>query len=98
MKIHPGFIGIDISKDFLDVFDSSIGVVHRIDNRPEAIGRLMANLAGSDVFVLFEATGRYDRALRQALGRAGIAFARVNPARARDFARSIGLLAKTDAI
>jgi len=98
MKIHPGFVGIDISKDFLDVFDSSIGVVHRIDNRPEAIGRLMANLAGSDVFVLFEATGRYDQALRQALGRAGIAFARVNPARARDFARSIGLLAKTDAI
>ena len=98
MKIHPGFVGIDISKDFLDVFDSSIGVAHRIDNRPEAIGQLMANLAGSDVFVLFEATGRYDQALRQALGRAGIAFARVNPARARDFARSIGLLAKTDAI
>lgn len=98
MKIHPGFVGIDISKDFLDVFDSSIGVVHRIDNRPEAIGQLMANLAGSDVFVLFEATGRYDKALRQALGAAGIAFARVNPARARDFARSIGLLAKTDAI
>ena len=98
MKIHPGFIGIDISKDFLDVFDSSIGTVRRFGNRPEVIHQLAAGWAGSDVFVLFEATGRYDKAVRLALGAAGIAFARVNPARARDFARSIGLLAKTDAI
>jgi transposase len=98
MIIHPGFVGIDISKDFLDVFDSSVGSVRRIDNRAEAIDRLIAGWAGSEVFVLFEATGRYDKALRQALSAAGIAFARVNPARARDFARSAGFLAKTDAI
>ena len=98
MKIHPGFVGIDISKDFLDVFDGSVGMVRRIDNRPDAIQQLVAGWAGRDVFVLFEATGRYDKALRQALGAAGIAFARVNPARARDFARAAGFLAKTDAI
>lgn len=98
MIIHPGFVGIDISKDFLDVFDSSVGAVRRIDNRPEAIGRLIAGWSGSEVFVLFEATGRYDKALRQALSAAGITFARVNPARARNFARSAGFLAKTDAI
>jgi transposase len=98
MKIHPGFVGIDISKDFLDVFDSSIGAVRRVDNLPGAIDALIAGWAGSDVFVLFEATGHYDKALRQALNAAGIGFARVNPARARDFARSAGFLAKTDAI
>jgi transposase len=98
MIIHPGFVGIDISKDFLDVFDSSVGAVRRIDNRPEAIDRLIAGWSRCEVFVLFEATGRYDKALRQALSAAGIAFARVNPARARDFARSAGFLAKTDAI
>ncbi|WP_445488884.1 IS110 family transposase [Rhodopseudomonas sp. RCAM05734] len=98
MIIHPGFVGIDISKDFLDVFDGNIGTVRRIDNLPEAVNALIAGWAGSDVFVLFEATGHYDKALRRALSAAGIAFARVNPARARDFARSIGLLAKTDAI
>jgi transposase len=98
MIIHPGFVGIDISKDFLDVFDSSVGAVRRIDNRQDAIDRLIAGWVGSEVFVLFEATGRYDKALRQALGAAGIAFARVNPARARDFARAAGFLAKTDAI
>jgi transposase len=49
-------------------------------------------------FVVFEATGHYDAALRGALSEAGIAFARVNPARARDFARASGVLAKTDAV
>ena len=98
MKIHPGFVGIDISKQFLDVFDSSVGTVRRIDNLPEVIDALAADWAGSDVFVLFEATGCYDKALRRALSTAAIAFARVNPARARDFARAAGFLAKTDAI
>jgi transposase len=46
------------------------------------------------VLVLLEATGSYDRPLRQALTAAAIGFARVNPARARDFARATGMLAK----
>lgn len=98
MKIHPGFVGIDISKDFLDVFDGSVGTVCRFDNQPEAIDRLIAGWTDNNVFVLFEATGHYDKALRRALSAAGIAFARVNPARARDFARAAGFLAKTDAV
>jgi transposase len=98
MKIHPGFVGIDISKDFLDVFDGSLGAVRRCENQPEAIDRLVADWVGNDLFVLFEATGHYDKALRLALSRSGIVYARVNPSRARDFARATGLLAKTDAI
>ena len=50
------------------------------------------------MFVVFEATGVYDRALAEALREAGIRYARVNPARARDFARANGRRAKTDAI
>jgi transposase len=98
MKIHPGFVGIDISKHHLDVFDGGVGVVRRVDNVANAIDLLIAGWTGSGVFVLFEATGHYDKALRQALSTAGIAFACVNPARARDFARSAGFLAKTDAL
>jgi transposase len=98
MKIHPGFVGIDISKAHLDIFDGSIGTVRRIDNTFDAIAPLLAGWSGTNAFVLFEATGHYDRALRQALSGAGIAFARVNPARARDFARAAGILAKTDSI
>jgi len=94
MIIHPGFVGIDVSKHFLDVFDS--GRTERVANTAEAAAALARRWHGS--FVLFEATGRYDVRLRKALEAEGISFARVNPARARDFARATGRLAKTDAI
>ena len=94
MIIHPGFVGIDVSKHFLDIFD---------DDRSERIANTAENAAAlaerwHESFVLFEATGRYDAHLRKALEAAGVSFARVNPARARDFARATGQLAKTDAI
>lgn len=50
------------------------------------------------MLVVFEATGTYDLELREVLSQAGIRFARINPARARDFARASGQLAKTDPI
>lgn len=46
-------------------------------------------------FVILEATGAYDRALRQALAKAGVAFHAANPPQTRHFARAKGLLAKT---
>lgn len=98
MRIHPGFIGIDISKQALDIFDGAVGKPERIANRPEAIGAVVERWRGSDALVLFEATGPYDRHVRCALSQAGVRFSRVNPARARDFARACGALAKTDAI
>lgn len=98
MRIHPGFVGIDVSKHSLDIFDGLTGRGLRIANNPAAIAAWAVLLAGREVLVTFEATGRYDSALQAALTAAGIAFARVNPARARDFARASGHLAKTDAI
>jgi transposase len=94
MIIAPGFIGIDVSKHHLDIFD---GTARRILNSAEAIAAWIEGLAGTQR-VLFEATGRYDRELRELLGQAGIGFSRVNPAQARAFARSTGILAKTDKI
>lgn len=98
MILDPCVIGIDISKQHLDVFDGATGRLARIDNTEAAVAGLVEALAGRDVLVVFEATGPYDGRLRGALAAAGIAQARVNPARARDFARACGLLAKTDAI
>lgn len=98
MIIAPGFIGIDIAKHHLDVFDAILGVPEHIPNTAETLAPLIARWRGQAVFVVFEATGRYDAVLRQALSAAGIAYARVNPARARDFARAAGFLAKTDTI
>jgi transposase len=94
MILHPGFVGIDVSKHHLDVFES--GRTERVANTAEGLASLVGRW--HDRFVLFEATGHYDACLRRALEAEGIAFARVNPARARDFARATGRLAKTDRI
>lgn len=98
MIIHPGFAGIDISKLHLDVFDGHHGKPERFDNIPETAAKLARRFARQKSFVLFEASGRYDKALSAALQAKGVTFARANPARARDFARASGRLAKTDTI
>lgn len=90
-------VGIDVSKKHLDIFDEGLGVPERIANATQALTQLVARWR-CDVLVVFEATGVYDLELREALSRAGIRFARINPARARDFARASGQLAKTDPI
>lgn len=98
MILHPGSVGIDVSKAFLDIFDPLAGHAERIPNTPAAIAARAEAWRDRAVFVVFEATGRYDRALRLHLAEAGISHARVNPGRARDFARAAGFLAKTDTI
>ena len=97
MIISLRYVGIDVSKQHLDIFDEGLGVPERIANAPQAITQIVARWR-CDVLVVFEATGVYDLELREALGQAGIRFARINPARARDFARASGQLAKTDPI
>jgi transposase len=91
-------VGIDVSKSMLDIFDDAIGAPERVANAPQPIAQQVARWRNNEVFVVFEATGVYDRALAEALRQAGIRYARVNPARARDFARASGRLAKTDTI
>jgi len=98
MNIHQSVVGIDVAKHHLDIFVSDGSAPSRIDNASDAIDAILACWQPNRVFVVFEATGRYDRPLTRALEARGIAFARVNPAQARDFARAIGKLAKTDSI
>ena len=60
---------------------------------------LIAKFKDANVdLVVIEATGGYERGLVCALQRAGITVARVNPRQARDFAKSMGVLAKTDRV
>lgn len=98
MTIHPVYVGCDVSKTTLDIFDPACGKAQRIANNENAAARLAGDLAGRDVIVVMEATGPYDRTLRSALDAAKARYARVNPARARRFAQAAGLLAKTDAV
>ena len=94
MTLHPNILGVDIAKDWIDVFDPSTQTSRRIltaDLRAFARGL-------GDVLVVFEATGGYERPLSEALEARGIAYARVNPRQAREFARATGCLAKTDKV
>ncbi|MEZ5852642.1 MAG: IS110 family transposase [Hyphomicrobiaceae bacterium] len=96
MTLHQNCVGVDICKDWLDIVATRNGQHRRIANSPAAIKQLIAECA--DAFVVFEATSGCDSALRKALAAAGIPFARVNPRRAREFARAAGFLAKTDKV
>jgi transposase len=97
MIIPPDVVGIDVAKHHLDVFDGAAAKPARLSNRPETIETWLNSL-GEGRLVIFEATGAYDAALRQALTHAGVAFARVNPTAARSFAKAAGFLAKTDQV
>lgn len=92
-------VGIDIAKQ---TFDAAIGVVGTIESfANDDIGHdaLLARLAGLTVeLVVMEATGGLERDLACALQAAGFAVAVVNPRQARDFAKAMGHLAKTDRI
>lgn len=98
MTISPDYVGIDVSKATLDIFDAATGCCERIENMNRPVSALAKRLSGRNVCVVFEATGQYDRLLRKSLTAAAVPFARVNPLRARDFARAAGFLAKTDRV
>ena len=98
MSIHPLTIGIDISKDFLDIHDQMSGSHVRIANDACAIATWQNRLTETSSLVVFEATGPYDRCLAAALREADMRYTRINPSRARAFARAAGFLAKTDKV
>jgi transposase len=92
-------VGVDVSKESLDVRLLPSGETLTVPNTPEGITQLLGFLARFQItLVVLEATGRYGRAVTAALLDAQIRVAVVNPRQIRDFARATGILAKTDAI
>ena len=91
------YVGIDVSKDRLDVAVLGKERVWQVENTQEGIVQLVQRLEElQPELIVVEATGGYQRAVVEALFWAGLAVAVVNPARVRQFARAYGLLAKTD--
>ena len=89
--------GIDVSKQHLDVCCATHE--RRLTNDAPGWDELIALLKAAKVdLVVLEATGGYESALVCELQSAGFAVARVNPRQARDFAKSMGVLAKTDKV
>ena len=90
-------IGVDVSKDWIDVFTLSTSKLERIATTKQALARFAQSAKGC--LVVCEASGGgYERALTEALGQAGVDCARVNPRQAREFAQATGRLAKTDRV
>jgi len=89
--------GIDVSKATLDV---AVGTrSERFGNDAQGMESLAALLHAQDVdIVVLEATGGYEAAAAAALQAAGLTVAVVNPRQARDFAKAMGVLAKTDKV
>ena len=72
--------------------------MRRIDNTAAAARRFAKASAKAGVWVILEASGGYDRLLRDALEATQARFSRVNPRQARDFARAMGVVGKTDRV
>ena len=93
----PIVFGCDLSRASLDIHALPEDARYRIENTPSAVAASVAYLDPA-CLVVVEATSGCDGPLIDALSGQGIAFARVNPRQAREFARATGILAKTDRV
>jgi transposase len=95
----PSFVGIDVSKDRLDVHLLPSAEAFAVARDGEGLERLVAALhARAPTLVVLEATGGFEVTVAAALAGAGLPLAVVNPRQIRAFARAVGRLAKTDAL
>lgn len=93
------FVGIDVSGQTLEVAVSDRRDTQRFNNEMVGIDALVEAMQVLEpALVVLEATGGYEFEAACAMQAGGLAVAVVNPRAARDFARAMGLLAKTDAL
>jgi len=97
---QPIFVGVDVSKDTLDVCLLPSNEHFKVNYDPEGIKQLIQKLRPLPLQVIvMEATGGYEKRLAAELCAAGQdKIYIVNPRRIRDFARSTGRLAKNDSL
>jgi len=95
--IPAHFIGCDVGKASVVVFDSRTGQTTSIANRPTELARFAGSLDDT-CLAICEATGGHEDALLHALSKAGRSAHRADARKVKAFIRSFGTLAKTDAI
>ena len=94
---HCSSIGIDVSKQLLEVAVHKSDYHFRCANDPAKFPALIAELVAlAPVRIVLEATGGLEVPLLRALGAIGLPVVLVNPRQVRDFAKALGLFAKTD--
>lgn len=95
----PLYIGIDVSKATLDIDAYPQSQAAQFSNDDLGCKQLSALLADlQPKLIVMEATGGLESPIAAELAMAGLSVAVVNPRQARDFAKALGVLAKTDAV
>ena len=98
-RMSAEFVGIDVSKGWLDVYLLNAAKTARFENSADGQRMLVESLAAAAIErVVLEATGGYERLLVATLAAANLPVVVVNPRQVRDFAKALGQLAKTDRI
>lgn len=93
------YIGIDVSKEHLDVHVRPGGVSFRVSRESDGLDELVERLRSRDPqLIALEATGGLETVVAASLGAAGLPLIVVNPAQVRAFAQALGKRAKTDHI
>src|SRR4030095_5920344 len=93
------YVGIDVSKDRLDVHVQPTGEAFAVARDGEGLASLVARLTPlAPHLVAVEATGGFEMTLAAAIAGAGLPLAIVNPAQVRYYAQALGRQAKTDRI
>ena len=93
------FVGIDVSKDRLDVHVRPGGESFAVERNGKGLEQLVERLQTlSPTLVALEATGGFETVVAAAVAGSGLPLAVVNPAQVRSFARAVGQHAKTDRV
>jgi transposase len=92
-------VGIDVSKDRLDVAVRPSGEVFAVERNASGVDRLIERMRSvSPCMIALEATGGFETVVVASLAAAALAVVVVNPAQIRAFAKAVGQRAKTDPI
>jgi len=102
MNITPCFVGIDVAKHTLEIARTASKESNEswtVPNNPEGFRAIVTRLRRwKPALIVMEATGRLEVPLALTLGAERFPLAIINPRQVRDFAKALGILAKTDRI
>ena len=98
-KLQESFVGIDVSKNSLDLRIEPVGQSLRVAYDDTGVSEICQRLTEvSPTLIVMEATGGLETRLASELAAQGLPVAVINPRQARDFAKATGQLAKTDQV
>lgn len=99
MKSKTTYIGIDVSKEQLDVARQGVKKVKQYGNNAQGIAQMIAGFQGSEIDrIVVEATAGFEREAVKTMLKQALPVALINPTRVRRYAQAQGQHAKTDAL